>query len=364
MNLSVLLLASTIVIAPLANVTACTTIVVKATDGTVVTARSMEFAIDFHSRIIAVPRGHTYTGTLPNGGAGLQWKSAYGFVGADGLGLPQVVDGINERGLTFSLLYFPGFADYGTLTEQDKNKALAPWEFGSWVLSSCTSVQDVIDKLSTVRIAPVTHRLVGMVVPAHYSITDTTGRSIVIEPLNGSLKIFENTVGVLTNAPTFDWHLINLSNYVNLQPHDVRSMKLGDVIFERLGKGIGLHGLPGDPTPPSRFVRAALFRNWVLPVHNGEHAVLQAIHLLNPFFIPKGISAASSEATPMYELTQWETFADLTNKKYYYRTYNNQNIRMVDLNKIDFNAAAITAYSMEQPTTYEDVTTKLVPDQL
>lgn len=350
---------SVLMLIPGAHIAACTNIIVKATDGSIVTARSMEFATNFHSRIIAVPRGQSYTGTLPDGSPGMRWQTNYGFVGADGLGLPHVTDGINEHGLAVSLLYFPGFADYGTLTDQDKTKALAPWEFNTWVLSSCMSVQDVIDKLASVRIAPVAHELVGTIVPAHYAITDVAGRSIVIEPTNGSLKIFENSVGVLTNAPTFDWHLINLSNYVNLHPDDVHSMKLGNATFQRLGKGIGLHGLPGDPTPPSRFIRAALFRNWALPPQNSEQAVLQAIHLINPFFIPQGISAAMSEAAPMYELTQWETFADLTNKKYYYRTYNNQNIRVVNLNKINFDAQTIKAYPMEQPAIYEDVTTKL-----
>jgi len=40
-------------------------------------------------------------------------------------------------------------------------------------------------------------------------------------------------------------------------------------------------GLPGDFTPPSRFVRAVAFSTSVLPSKTGEEAVLQAFHILN-----------------------------------------------------------------------------------
>jgi choloylglycine hydrolase len=47
------------------SVQACTGIRLAAADGTVVYARTMEFAIDFHSDLMMVPRGYTRTGTIP-----------------------------------------------------------------------------------------------------------------------------------------------------------------------------------------------------------------------------------------------------------------------------------------------------------
>ena len=49
----------------------------------------------------------------------------------------------------------------------------------------------------------------------HWMISDKNS-SIVIEPLKNGLKIYENPVGVLTNNPTFDYHLMNLNNYMSL----------------------------------------------------------------------------------------------------------------------------------------------------
>ena len=66
---------------------ACTGIRLIAGDGTVVHARTMEFAIDIHSEIMMSPRGFARTGATPDGKEGLKWKSKYASVGANGLDL-------------------------------------------------------------------------------------------------------------------------------------------------------------------------------------------------------------------------------------------------------------------------------------
>lgn len=47
-------------------------------------------------------------------------------------------------------------------------------------------------------------------------VMDHTGKAIVVQYLNGELKTFVNPLRVLTNAPSFDWHMTNLRNYINL----------------------------------------------------------------------------------------------------------------------------------------------------
>lgn len=50
--------------------------------------------------------------------------------------------------------------------------------------------------------------------PLHYAITDKTGAGIVVEYTNnGTLNIYDNQVGVLTNSPPYDWQLTNLGQY-------------------------------------------------------------------------------------------------------------------------------------------------------
>jgi choloylglycine hydrolase len=41
------------------------------------------------------------------------------------------------------------------------------------------------------------------------------------------LKVHDAPLGVMTNAPTYDWHMTNLQNNINLSVKDVESAKLG-----------------------------------------------------------------------------------------------------------------------------------------
>ena len=338
---------------------ACTNFTIKAEDDTVVRGRSMEFAMDVDSDIIAVPRGYVLTGTLPNGGQGMQWKAKYGFVAANAFDVVAAIDGINEKGLTFAALYFAGFAEYQKFKPEERDMGLASWEFGAWVLSKFRNVDEVVKHINEVRIVPVIQEHLGIVVPLHYAVADATGRGIVIEPVGGRLKISDNRIGVLTNAPTFDWHMTNLRNYVTLRPEDAPAITLGDVALEGISKGSGMHGLPGDGTSPSRFVRAAFLKSWCLPPASGKEAVLQSIRLMNGFFIVKGDCYRVIENVPNYQITQWETFTDLTHRRYYYRTYDNMTIRVVDLTEIDFSSGPVKRYPMEEPMRFTDVTGKL-----
>ena len=92
--------------------------------------------------------------------------------------------------------------------------------------------------------------------------TESGGKAIVIEYLKGELTIFDAPLGTITNALSYDWHETNLHNYINLSPVALPDKKIGDLDFKPLGGGSGMIGLPGDFTPPSRFVRAvALFQS-------------------------------------------------------------------------------------------------------
>ena len=75
------------------------------------------------------------------------------------------------------------------------------------------------------------------------------------------MNVYESKVGVLTNSPEYPWHLVNLRNYVNLRPEPAASVELGGEKLTPVGSGSGLLGIPGDYTPPSRFVRAAFLLN-------------------------------------------------------------------------------------------------------
>lgn len=264
---------------------ACTGITLKPKDGSIIFARTLEFAMDLQSDIIIVPRGKESVGTAPGDRPGLRWRTKYGAVGANAFGMPVTIDGLNDKGLSVGLFYFPGFAKYQEVKAEDFGKALAPWELGAFLLGTCADVKEAVAAAKTVRVGEVVQKDMGIVPPAHYIVNDANGGSVVLEYVGGELQVHANPLGVMSNSPTFDWHMTNLSNYVTMSAANVEKIDLAGKEIKGLGQGSGMLGLPGDFTPPSRFVRAVAFTKSAVPVDNAREGVLQAFHLLNQFDI-------------------------------------------------------------------------------
>ncbi|MCH9754048.1 MAG: linear amide C-N hydrolase, partial [Alphaproteobacteria bacterium] len=195
--------------------------------------------------------------------------------------------------------------------------------------------------------------------PMHYIVYDKSGRSIVIEPLGESLVVYENGLGVITNSPTFDWQLTNLSNYINLSPYNINSLQLRNFKLEPFGQGTGMIGLPGDFTPPSRFVRAAFFSSAATPCENSEEALEQTFHILNQFDIPKGIVRQRERGEISYDHTLLTSVKDPQALKYFYRSYHNQAIQYIDLHQFDLNAKTIKAIKVQGKQQTLDVSSSL-----
>lgn len=353
---AVVVIFSTLV-SPLASL-ACTGITIKPKDGSVIYARTLEFAINTQSNIIIVPRGQQYVGSTPQGKPGIQWETKYAFVGANGFNLPVVLDGVNEKGLAVGLFYFPGYADYQNITFECMNRCLAPWELGTYLLGHCSTIDEARLAAGHVRVGPVVQPDMGIVPPVHYIVTDSTGASIVIEYVNEALKIHKNPLGVVTNSPTFDWHMINLGNYVNLSVTNVPQITIGGQEIKDLGQGSGMLGLPGDFTPPSRFVRAVAFAKNALPVNTAQEGILQTFHILNQFDIPKGAARGTEDGHVVADYTLWTAASDLQNLRYFFRTFENSKIRMIDLKACDLNAAKVLTISMAGNEVIEDITSQ------
>ena len=314
---------------------ACTGISLKAGDGAAIRGRTLEFGFPMQSKVIVIPAGKDFAGTLPDGGKGLVYKSKYAIVGANALGLPVLLDGINDQGLSVGLFYFPGYAKYTDVTPENASHALAGYEFGIWALANFATVDEVREAVKSLVLVPTPAPGLGSpqgAVPgAHFFLQDKSGKSLVVEPVDGTLKVYDAPLGVMTNAPTYDWHMTNLANYINLSVKDVESAKVGPVTINAFGAGAGLAGLPGDFTPPSRFVRAVIFSQSAAPNATADDAVLSAFHILNQFDIPKGSLLNSAGGETLNEITEWTSVADLKNLRWYFRTFEDQSIHMVDL---------------------------------
>ncbi len=310
---------------------ACTGIRLVAKDGGVAPGRTLEFGVDLESDVIIIPKGTAITGSTPDGGKGIAYTTKFGAVGANGAGLPDIIDGINDQGLYVGLFYFPGYGSFAETTKENAARALAPYEYGTWLLGNFASVDEVKANFEKVVVVPVVVDAIKEAPPVHFVIHDRSGKSVVIEPADHGLKIYDNPLGVLTNAPTFDWHMTNLRNYINLTATNVPPVDLSGLKLAQFGQGSGMRGLPGDFTPPSRLARAVAFSQAAPQPQTAPEAVLQVFHILNNFDIPYGAVRDAHDGLKHADYTLWTSAADLKNLKWYFKTFNDQSIRSVDL---------------------------------
>jgi choloylglycine hydrolase len=338
---------------------ACTGIRLTSQDGGVIYARTLEDAIDFQSNMIIVPHGKEYVGTGPDNKPGLHWTTNYGFVGPNALGQPYVCDGMNEKGLAIGNFQFTSFVKFQKITPEDANRVIASYEVATFLLGTCSTLQEAIAALRNVRVCEVgTTAQDHAMGDFHYFIHDAGGQCAVLEYIDGNLNVHDNPLGVVTNSPPFDWHLTNLRNYLHLDVNNAAPVSLSGMTFTAFAQGTGLLGMPGDFTPPSRFVRAVTYTQASFPSATAYDGVLQAFHLLNQFDIPPGAVRVNDDGKLRYECTRWTTAADLKNLRYYFNTFQSRRLRVVDLKKADFNAKDIKTISMRDEEVIEDVTSK------
>jgi len=338
------------------NSWSCTGLQLKAKDGAYINGRTVEFGAPILISGMVVPRNYEFKGTLPDGSAGLVYKAKYAAIGGTTYDTPALVDGLNEKGLSAAAFYFPDYASYATITDQNKNHALSPVEFTNWLLTQFANVDEVRGGLKSVVIAPTSPSGWAGVPPFHYIVYDKSGKSIVIEPINGQLKVSNNPIGVFTNSPTFDWQITNLSNYINLSPINAPAKTIDGLKLKQFGQGSGLHGLPGDFTPPSRFVRAALFATIASSPATADKAVLKLFHILNQFDIPVGAVKSVNQGDVSVDYTLATTVKDPKNLKYYFRTYDDQTIKVINMNALDLNANNLKMIAMQGSQPIVDVT--------
>lgn len=279
-----------------ARMEACTGIALSSANGARVLARTVEWAASpMQCGYAVVPRGYSQISFTPSGKDGLKFKAKYGYVGIYTDYQDFVVEGVNESGLSAGLFFFPAFGEYAPYVAKRKSLALCDLQVVSWVLSQFSSIDEIkraIEK-KEVDIISIDSRI-GTV---HWRFAEPGGRVVVLEFTEGKAKFYENPLGVLTNSPNFPWHLTNLANYINLRSGSSQPLQLAnDLQVKPLGGGTGMLGLPGDFTPPSRFVRAAMLQSSAPLLPDAQQTVLQAFHLLNSFDIPIGLQHAPGQA--------------------------------------------------------------------
>ena len=320
---------------------ACTGISLTAADGSYIQARTIEWAYGaLKSEYVIIPRGEALQSYTPTGMNGVKFKARYGVVGLAVVEKEFIAEGINEAGLSAGLFFFPRYGSYEAYESVDNPRTLADLQVVQWMLTQCATIDEVMEAVKRVRIVALEKTAV-----VHWRIGDPTGRQVVMEIVDGKINFYENVVGVITNAPGFEWQVTNLENYVNLRPGSATNYQLGGVTLEPNGGSTAMHGLPGDFTPPSRFVRAAFFRNTAPIRATGLDTVLEAFHLLNNFDVPIAIENPAEHNLP--SATQWTSAIDLSSRTVYYKTAYNSTIRSISLDNIDFTRVKYASYPLD-----------------
>ena len=305
------------------SASACTGIALSSADGCHIQARTIENATEpLPSHWVVIPRGHKIQSFTPSGRNGLSFETKYGIIGLTVVREEFIAEGINEEGLSAGLFFFPDYGSYQKYEPSHNAITLGDLQVVTWMLSRFATIDQLKQGIKEVRIVGLDKTAV-----VHWRIGERSGRQVVMEIVDGKVEFFENTVGVITNSPGFKWHLTNLNNYINLYPGSAADHKLSQQPLHPIGGNSGFLGLPGDATPPSRFVRAAFYRATAPQQPTGEQTILQAFHLLNNFDVPIGIEHPAGKAPDMPSATQWTSAIDLTRRRVYYKTAYNNTIR-------------------------------------
>lgn len=175
-----------------------------------------------------------------------------------------VLEGQNKFGLSISAQTFQT-ALYQKIDRANGDCAgkeeLAWLDFIPYLLSTFTTAEDAVGALreKVVVTRPDQVRAVGI----HWTIDDAQGGHYVAEHLNNQLVTHRSRIGVITNDPSFSWHVDNLNIYGNLQaeiaaarvaaveqPSGVYPEPHEKVLPAPFSHGSGQLGIPGDGTPP------------------------------------------------------------------------------------------------------------------
>lgn len=319
--------------------------------GTVISARTMDFGKLLSTTVNFIPRGQPFP-EIPIPGQ-LDWQNKYGFIGMGFTiyNLPTLTytDGLNEMGLSAAALWLP---ESKYPKPQKGFPTLYSTSFVSYVLGNFQNVDEVKAALSTLTVTDIIEFQTSPEPPLHFIVSDVSGSHLVVEFINEKMKTYINDIGILTNGPTYDRHLKNLSNYKNLSLVN----KPGHW-YEQEANGSGQTGIPGDPTSSSRFIRAAFLRQSTFQPKNIQHGIGLALQILQTIAVPRGTIHKNDSKTEAGS-TQWGIIRDHTNRSLYFYTNFNSTLYGIHLNKLNLNSSRQKQINVIQPVWYKDITEK------
>lgn len=291
-----------------AESSACSRVLYKGLDSLMVVGRSLDWKTPIPTNLYVYPRGIAKKGSDQPGA--VEWTSRYGAVyavGYDG----GITEGMNEMGLVINGLFCKGAVYNSPDTEGRPPMSLAM--FVGWLLDMNATTQEVIDVLEKHEFTIGGATFDGGTVSAlHWGITDATGKSAIVEFVNGEMKIYDmGDYRAMTNDP--NWPAMTaIIDY-----------------WEGIG---GKNMLPGTVSSPSRCVRANYFAHHVERTDSPDLAVSITRSIVQDASVPYTYMI---EGQPNLSSTQWRSFAELRDRRYYFDIVTNPGLYYIDLTKLD-----------------------------
>lgn len=292
----------------------CTRATYLGPNDTVITARSMDWAVPIPTSIWVLPAGLQRDGAA--GPGSLQWTSRYGSVVASVYG-GATGDGINEHGLVANLLYLTE-SDYGQARPGDPRPPLSVSGWAQYPLDNFQSVAEAVAALRTepFRIASA-ESPDGHAGTVHLALSDPSGDSAIFEYVEGELRIHHGREHqVMTNSPIYDQQLA-LNAY-----------------WEQIG---GTVMLPGTSRAADRFARASFYMQAIPQTDNITEALASAFGVIRNASVPLGISTPGQ---PNISSTRWRTVVDHKNRVYFFESALSPYLIWIALDRLDFAPGA------------------------
>ena len=299
--------------------------------------RTLDYEFSYDETVTVTPRNFPIA--LSTMGTMKQHYALIGMAYVAG-GYPLYYDAVNEKGLCMAGLNFPGNADYKPLAEGKDN--VAPYEFIPWVLGQCATLGEAKALLSRMNLAAIDFSPSLPASPLHWMISDASG-SIVVESVKEELKVYDNPVGVMTNTPTFDRQMWNLSNYMALSTEPPVNTFGKGLELDAYSRGMGAMGLPGDLSSMSRFVKCAFTKLNSVAGETESESVSQFFHILGSVAQQRGLVHMGGG---QYEITIYTSCCNASKGIYYYTTYENSQITAIDMHKEDLDASELKLWPL------------------
>lgn len=291
---------------------ACTRIVYKGPERTVITARSMDWKDDILVNLWVFPRGIRHNGEV--GELSAEWTSKYGSIISSAWDI-ATTDGMNEKGLVANILWLAE-SEYPKFNPEGNQKGLAISMWAQYMLDNFATVQEAVDFWKDEPLVVVSDYIPGTekFTVLHLSLSDAGGDNAIFEYIQGKLVIHHNpSYVVMTNSPVFEKQLA----------------------LDEYWQGIpGTIFLPGTNRAADRFVRASYYIHAIPQTSDLRTAIASTFSVIRNCSVPFGIS---SEEEPNISSTRWRSVSDQKNLVYFFETVLTPDTFWSDLKDFDLS---------------------------